>query len=505
VGILSVKTQYYLSTKNDTLTGGSWSDTEPAVPKGDFLWTRTVTTLTDGTSTPSEPVCVTGVGILSVKTQYYLSSSYVALTGGSWSDSVPSWRNEWYMWTRTITTFTDGTTANSDPSCVSGGIGPAGAVGAIYFPKGEWNSTTTYTKTDKVIEYVVFEGYAYEPRKESVTGGNNPYYDTTHSGSNWKSMGAHEVVATKVLLANFAILAGGVFWSNKLMSQYGLNNSGTESNNFKGYAEDADGNETGTFHPYLLLDWIRGKIKGLKAYFENAVIKKSTLTDVVISGSNRTPFFIVEDSFNTFYSDNLIAPTGGSFVYAWSLPWDISQAGRRLTLATSPSSSGYGAVSAPSGKYFYENGITKNELRHSREVIELLGFGYDNTFYGWIVLSRIDFNTVGKYGTGLKYMAMGKVTGTADGASISYKTYDGSTMSVSRNGVGLYNVYVNLGTSAYTVLLTGVGAVSGSSTSPAKATLYATASSSFTVWVSDDDSRNDGSFNFLIISTGDWS
>jgi hypothetical protein len=504
VGIKSIVTQYYLSTSNSTTTGGSWVTTKPTVPADKFLWTRTVTTLNDGTVITSAAICVTGVGILSTVTQYYQSSSSSSLTGGSWSTSVPSWRNGWYLWTRTVITYTDGSSVTTSASCVSGGVGPAGAIGAVYQPKGEWNATTTYTKTDKVIQYVIYQGYAYEPLKASVTGGNNPLYDVTNSGGNWKSMGRYDIVATSVLLANFALIAGAVFWDNKLMSQYGLDNSGNESNVYTNYAEDADGNETGSFHPYLILDWIRGKIKGLRAVFENAVIRKSTLTDVVISGSNRTPFFVVQDSFNTTYSDNLIAPTGGSWIAAWSLPWDISQAGRRLTIVTSPTSSGYGEVTAPSGKYFYENGITRTYLKHSREAIELLGFGYSGTFYGWIVLSRNDFNTVGKYGAPLKYLAMGKVTGTATGASITYKTYDGSTMSVTRSNTGIYNVAVNFGTANYMVLLTGVGAVVDSTTSPAKATLVSNVSGYFTVWISDDTSKNDGSFNFLVVSTADW-
>lgn len=48
-GVESVRTQYYLSTSKTTTAGGSWSDTKPEWVKGKYLWTRLVTTYTDGT------------------------------------------------------------------------------------------------------------------------------------------------------------------------------------------------------------------------------------------------------------------------------------------------------------------------------------------------------------------------------------------------------------------------------------------------------------------------
>jgi hypothetical protein len=139
--------------------------------------------------------------------------------------------------------------------------GPAGSSGAIYLPRGEWNATDTYTKTAAVIMYVVYLGYCYEPNVATVTGGNTPLYDVQHSIGNWKSMGKYDVVATQVLLANFALLAGGVFWNNKLMSQYGKDSAGNASTNYSDYSEDGSGNENGNFHPNILLDWITGFTK----------------------------------------------------------------------------------------------------------------------------------------------------------------------------------------------------------------------------------------------------
>lgn len=131
----TVKTQYYLSTSNQSATGGSWGDTIPSWSSGKYVWTRVATTksFADGTSntTYSTAICDNNLttalstansastaaqnaqntansaaGSVSVKTQFYLSTSSTALSGGSWSDSVPTWASGKYIWTRTATTVT---------------------------------------------------------------------------------------------------------------------------------------------------------------------------------------------------------------------------------------------------------------------------------------------------------------------------------------------------------------------------------------------------------------
>lgn len=85
--------QYYLSTANDKLSGGSWVNDAPAWVNGKFMWSRTKVVLKDGTTTyqPSENgTCIAGatgatgatggtgpqgVGVSSITELYYLSNS----------------------------------------------------------------------------------------------------------------------------------------------------------------------------------------------------------------------------------------------------------------------------------------------------------------------------------------------------------------------------------------------------------------------------------------------
>ena len=137
-GVSSIVEQYYQSTSASSQTGGTWGTTVPAWADGKYIWTRSVITYTDGTSTTTTPICVTGPkgstgsagkGVSSIVEQYYLSTSATSQAGGSWSTTVPSWSNGKYMWTRSVITYTDSSTSTTSPVCVTGAKGSTGASG----------------------------------------------------------------------------------------------------------------------------------------------------------------------------------------------------------------------------------------------------------------------------------------------------------------------------------------------------------------------------------------
>lgn len=138
IGINSVDVQYYLSTSATTLSGGSWLTTAPAWIDGKYIWTKTVTALSDGVIKESDPVCITGgkgasgstgKGVKSIVEQYYKSTSNTTQTGGSWTTTYPGWTNGYYIWTKSVITYTDNTTTTTTPICVTGSQGNDGATG----------------------------------------------------------------------------------------------------------------------------------------------------------------------------------------------------------------------------------------------------------------------------------------------------------------------------------------------------------------------------------------
>lgn len=237
-----------------------------------------------------------------------------------------------------------------------------------------------------------------------------------------------------------------------------------------------------------------------------------TFTDILIQGSLRSPFVRETDSIviggKQSTHDNVVPiASGGGLVTVGTLEWGVEQSGRRMCIANyrwgSEITTGSIEYSAPSGKYFYEDGTQKKAISLSRECVELMGYGTSTQFYGWIVLNRINLMTTSKYGRKLNVLAQGIVTGYSSGASISYKSYDNaSTLSVSRQGTGKYRVNFpsnwGLITGSYIVMMTGYGS------GLMKATLLEAGTSYFIAEVSDDPSANDGSFMFQIINLNDW-
>ena len=71
----------------------------------------------------------TGKGVKSIVEQYYKSTSATAMSGGSWSTTYPGWENSKYIWTRSVITYTDNTTSTTTAVCVTGPQGPQGPQG----------------------------------------------------------------------------------------------------------------------------------------------------------------------------------------------------------------------------------------------------------------------------------------------------------------------------------------------------------------------------------------
>ena len=182
--VKSTTEQFYKSTSPTSLSGGSWSNSQPTWENGKYIWKRTYVVKNNGT-TEYQPsangMCITGStgatgaqgpqgptgatgpqgvqgktgatgpqgvqgktgatgptgpqgpkgekgatgatgpqgstgkGLKSAVDQYYLSTSNTTQSGGSWSNTQPSWVSGKYIWTRTYQTWNDNTTTTTTP------------------------------------------------------------------------------------------------------------------------------------------------------------------------------------------------------------------------------------------------------------------------------------------------------------------------------------------------------------------------------------------------------
>lgn len=108
VTVKSTTTTYAVSTSGTVTPTSGWASTIPSVEPGSYMWSRTVVTYSDGTSTTTYTVALqgkTGASVTSLAIQYYLSTSNTTQAGGSWQDSVPEWEANHYIWQRSVTTI----------------------------------------------------------------------------------------------------------------------------------------------------------------------------------------------------------------------------------------------------------------------------------------------------------------------------------------------------------------------------------------------------------------
>lgn len=136
--IENIDIEYYASTSNTSLIGGSWQTTAPSWTSGKYIWQRTVITKTGTSDVDYLPdangVCVTGntgdtgKGVSDIQEFYYQSTSAttppsIVIQNGTirnWTTEMPSYRDGYYYWTCSLISWDDGSYTHTSPICANG-------------------------------------------------------------------------------------------------------------------------------------------------------------------------------------------------------------------------------------------------------------------------------------------------------------------------------------------------------------------------------------------------
>lgn len=124
VTVSSTSVTYQIGTSGTTKPTGTWSTTVPNVPNGQFLWTKTVVTYSDGKSTEAYSVSYKGtngtngsngtsVTVSSTSVTYQTGTSGTTPPTGTWNPTVPNVPNGQYLWTKTVVKYSDGKSTES--------------------------------------------------------------------------------------------------------------------------------------------------------------------------------------------------------------------------------------------------------------------------------------------------------------------------------------------------------------------------------------------------------
>ncbi len=382
IGVKSVSEQYYLSTSYSTTTGGSWSTTVPAWKDGKYIWTRSIITYTDNSYTETNPVCVTGgkgpsgndgVGISAVDVLYYLSTSSSSLVGGSWSSTSPTWQNGKYLWSKTKVTYTDNSTWESDPVCITGSQGKTGLPGAMLRPRGVWAPNTEYYHNDAFIDTVIYNG---QNKLCKITHTSTSSFDSTK----WEEFSEFVNVATNVLLAQNATIdvlgTSGIFVGNLEKTEGWLMTEGAIKHNVTGVELTSDGKislpETGgmTVGGKTFIE--AGKIKTEFIDVDTLEVKNlkgATGTFKELQGIDNAGIIQGKISFNTeSYGDSVSSSLNIDFLRTW-ISGDLYQ-------------QGYNSVEGRSWRFYTSDLWCRGEFGH-RKMTTMFFQSNDNSADFW--------------------------------------------------------------------------------------------------------------------------
>ena len=197
-GIASTTITYQASTSGTTVPTGTWSATIPTVSANQYLWTKTVITYTDNTTSTAYSIGKMGAdgsngqngsdgkGISSTVITYQASASGTTVPTGTWGSSIPAVSASQYLWTRTVITYTDNTTSTAYSIGMMGATGATGATGnginkitEYYLASESASGVTTSTSGWTTAIQTITSAKKYLWNYETITYTNGTSANTT--------------------------------------------------------------------------------------------------------------------------------------------------------------------------------------------------------------------------------------------------------------------------------------------------------------------------------------
>lgn len=217
-GISSITEYYAVSTSNSTAPT-SWSTTVPTMTTTNkYLWNYETIKYTNGISVDTSkrvigvygntgatgPKGETGNGIESTTITYQASSSGTVIPTGSWSDSVPSVSPGQYLWTRTVTHYTDNTQTISYSVAKSGSNG---IDGRVYFLE---SNTTVIKAGNETMNPSFIQAIAYYRSGTSTSktqySGRFKVEESYNGGESWETIYISSQNESKIIHSLYSFL-----------------------------------------------------------------------------------------------------------------------------------------------------------------------------------------------------------------------------------------------------------------------------------------------------------
>lgn len=353
-GLSNVNVQYYLSTSNTTLSGGTWSDNAPSWVDGKYMWSRTKVTNAKG-EVSYEPgingTCIAGatgatgkdgingkdgvngksITIKSKAIEYQASTSGTSAPTGTWTTTIPNVNKGSYLWTRTTVTYSDDTNTVSYSVAYRGtdGIDGTNGTNGTNGKDGKGITSITY--------YYATSTSQTAPSEANVTSTTIPTLNATN-----KYLWQKEVIKFSDNTNKTSILLIAVYGDK---GQTGATGKGVKSIVEQYYLSSSNTTQTGGDWSNTQPNWVNGKYIWTRSHITWSDNTTTDTTPILANGLNKA-----NSTANT---------ANGNASTALNTVNNLSIGGRNLLLGTATAT---GDVSSGSGSLVENldlfNGIT---------------------------------------------------------------------------------------------------------------------------------------------------
>ncbi len=353
-GLSNVNVQYYLSTSNTTLSGGTWSDNAPSWVDGKYMWSRTKVTNAKG-EVSYEPsingTCIAGatgatgkdgingkdgvngksITIKSKAIEYQASTSGTSAPTGTWTTTIPNVNKGSYLWTRTTVTYSDDTNTVSYSVAYRGtdGIDGTNGTNGTNGKDGKGITSITY--------YYATSTSQTAPSEANITSTTIPTLNATN-----KYLWQKEVIKFSDNTNKTSILLIAVYGDK---GQTGATGKGVKSIVEQYYLSSSNTAQTGGDWSNTQPNWVNGKYIWTKSHITWSDNTTTDTTPILANGLNKA-----NSTANT---------ANGNASTALNTVNNLSIGGRNLLLGTATAT---GDVSSGSGSLVENldlfNGIT---------------------------------------------------------------------------------------------------------------------------------------------------
>lgn len=295
-GLSNVNVQYYLSTSNTTLSGGTWSDNAPSWVDGKYMWSRTKVTNAKG-EVSYEPsingTCIAGatgatgkdgingkdgvngksITIKSKAIEYQASTSGTSAPTGTWTTTIPNVNKGSYLWTRTTVTYSDDTNTVSYSVAYRGTDGTDGTNGTNGTNGKDGKGITSITY------YYATSTSQTAPSEANITSTTIPTLNATN-----KYLWQKEVIKFSDNTNKTSILLIAVYGDK---GQTGATGKGVKSIVEQYYLSSSNTTQTGGDWSNTQPNWVNGKYIWTRSHITWSDNTTTDTTPILANGLNK--------------------------------------------------------------------------------------------------------------------------------------------------------------------------------------------------------------------------